>query len=79
MGQIEQGKQTRANMMRFIREYFRIHGYAPSYREIGEGCGLSSLSTIKSHMQRLIIEGYLETDAEPGSPRAFRVARGRRR
>lgn len=54
--------------------YIKIHGYAPSYREIAEGVKIKSTNTINYHVCSLIKEGYLETD-HPGSPRALRTSR----
>ena len=67
-----------ANMMEFIEEYFRIHGYAPSYREIGQGVGLRGTSSVYYHMKRLFDQGKIETDLPDrfSVPRAFRIARG---
>jgi repressor LexA len=67
-----------ANMMEFIEEYIRIHGYAPSYREIGQGVGLQGTSSVYYHMKRLFEQGRLETDLPDrfSVPRAFRIARG---
>ncbi len=67
--------ETRQKMIEFIKKYFDEHGYAPSIREIGDGVGLSSTSTVKQHMDRLFRDGALETEHPYGSPRAFRLAR----
>lgn len=53
--------------------YFEAHGYAPSIEEIGQACGMASKSTVHNHVTKLLLLGYLETDAEYGSPRAIRV------
>ena len=64
---------TREKIYNYIVQYIQEHGYAPSFREIGEAVGLKSTSSIHRHMLRLFNDGMLETDAEPGSPRAIRV------
>jgi repressor LexA len=46
-------------------------GYPPSVREIGEAVGLSSPSTVHSHLSALTKAGYLRRD--PSKPRAIEV------
>ena len=69
----EQGRQTRDRIMVAIVQYIGEHGYPPSVREIGAMVGLKSTSSVFAHMQRLITEGKLETDADLGTSRAIRV------
>ena len=57
----------------YIKGYFKAHGYAPTIREIQDGTEIKSLSTIQLHMERLHRLEYLASEAEFGSPRAFRV------
>ena len=59
---------------KYIKAYIAEHGYAPSYREIGTAVGLKSTSSVYAHMQDLFAEGILRTEAEEGTPRAFRIA-----
>lgn len=47
-------------ILTFIRSFAVIYGYLPTVREIGEGVGLKSTSSIHSHMQRLVDLGYIE-------------------
>lgn len=70
----KQGKQSRQRIMTYITDYITLHGYAPTFREIGAGVGLKSTSSIKNHIDKLIKSGKLETDAPFGTPRAIRVA-----
>ena len=42
------------------------------YRFIADALGIS-MSTVRRHIQELIDEEILETDAEPGTQRAFRI------
>jgi len=67
------GDYTRQDILAFITKHLEEHSYAPSYREIGAAVGLSSTSTIHSHIKTMIKEGTLETDTEPMEPRALRV------
>jgi repressor LexA len=46
-------------------------GYPPAVREIGEAVGLSSPSTVHSHLSALVKTGYLRRD--PTKPRAIEV------
>jgi len=46
-------------------------GYPPSVREIGDAVGLSSPSTVHSHLSTLANEGFIRRD--PSKPRAIEV------
>lgn len=46
-------------------------GYPPSVREIGQAVGLSSSSTVQSHLAALERKGYIRRD--PTKPRALEV------
>lgn len=54
-----------------IKENLRSKGYPPSVREIGEAVGLSSSSTVHSHLTKLESLGYIKRD--PTKPRAIDV------
>ena len=45
----------------FITDFSNSHGYAPSFREIGEHFNLSSPATIHAHVQSLKQKGMLKT------------------
>lgn len=55
----------------FIRAELHRCGYPPSVREIGEAVGLSSSSTVHSHLAALEAKGFLRRD--PTKPRALEV------
>ena len=55
----------------FIEQQMRDRGYPPSVREIGEAIGLTSPSTVHSHLNTLQRLGYLRRD--PTKPRAIEV------
>lgn len=55
----------------FIRETVAGRGYPPSVREIGEAVGLSSPSTVHSHLSSLARAGLIRRD--PTKPRAIEV------
>ena len=54
-----------------IERHLRIRGYPPSVREIGEAVGLTSPSTVHTHLSTLQRLGYLRRD--PSKPRAIEV------
>jgi repressor LexA len=55
----------------FIEAQMQDHGYPPSVREIGEAVGLTSPSTVHTHLNTLERLGYLRRD--PTKPRAIEV------
>lgn len=55
----------------FILSEIARKGYPPSVREIGSAVGLSSSSTVHSHLAALERKGYLRRD--PTKPRALEV------
>ena len=55
----------------FILDTVTGRGYPPSVREIGDAVGLSSPSTVHSHLSALVDQGYLRRD--PSKPRAIEV------
>ena len=55
----------------FIRAEIHRRGYPPSVREIGEAVGLSSSSTVHSHLAALEAKGFIRRD--PSKPRALEV------
>jgi repressor LexA len=60
-------RQTR--ILEVIRDFTAEHGYPPSVREIGERVGLSSSSTVQSHLKTLEKRGLIHRD--PTKPRAL--------
>ena len=63
-------KQQR--ILEVIRAFTSERGYPPSVREIGERVGLSSSSTVQSHLKTLERRGLLRRD--PTKPRALVAA-----
>ena len=62
----------RRQILEFIAEQIRDRGYPPSVREIGEAVGLTSSSTVHTHLQVLQRDGFLRRD--PTKPRAIAVS-----
>jgi repressor LexA len=58
-------------ILEVIEKSMRDRGYPPSVREIGESVGLTSPSTVHSHLESLQRMGYLFRD--PTKPRALEV------
>ncbi|MEO6652679.1 MAG: transcriptional repressor LexA [Ilumatobacteraceae bacterium] len=58
-------------ILEFISAQMSDRGYPPSVREIGEAVGLTSPSTVHSHLNTLSRLGYLRRD--PTKPRAIEV------
>lgn len=58
-------------ILRLILDTVDRRGYPPSVREIGDAVGLSSPSTVHSHLSALVDRGYLRRD--PSKPRAIEV------
>src|SRR5579863_4640251 len=61
----------RRQILDFIALQIRERGFPPSVREIGEAVGLTSSSTVHTHLQVLQREGFLQRD--PTKPRAIVV------
>ena len=61
-------------ILEFIRREIKRKGYPPAVREIGEAVGLSSSSTVHSHLTVLEEKGYIRRD--PTKPRAIEVLVG---
>jgi repressor LexA len=55
----------------FVRAEVSRRGFPPSVREIGEAVGLSSSSTVHSHLAALEAKGFVKRD--PSKPRALEV------
>jgi repressor LexA len=59
------------SILEYIEQQIRERGYPPSVREIGDAVGLTSPSTVHSHLNTLQRLGYLRRD--PTKPRAIEV------
>lgn len=60
-------------IVEMIQTALAERGYPPSMREIGDACGLASLSSVTHQLSRLQELGYLRR--VPGKPRAMEVIR----
>ena len=71
MSMSEQLTARQRGILDVIETSMRERGYPPSVREIGEAVGLTSPSTVHSHLASLERMGYLKRD--PTKPRAMEV------
>ena len=62
---------TRVRIRQFIIYYISSNGYPPTVREIWNGIGLKSTSTVHSHLQNMRLIGVIEGEID--KPRAIRV------
>ena len=67
-----EGTAIKEEIYRYIARYISKHVYPLSYKEIADELSISA-KTVKKHMDELVADGILETDAEPGAQRAFRI------
>lgn len=63
--------KKQADILAFIVEYVKEHGYAPSYREVGSNFGIGSTATVHEHVKNLERKGYLSSD--PDAARSIEV------
>lgn len=60
---------TTEAVLTFVTQFVERHGWSPSLGEIGAGVGLSSTSTVKYHIDKLVRSGDLA--ARRGHPRSL--------
>ncbi|EKD49485.1 MAG: hypothetical protein ACD_63C00125G0003 [uncultured bacterium] len=58
----------------YIEEFMKSAGFAPSYREIAEHFGLSSVATVHDHIKSLEDKGYISISE--GSARSIEILDG---
>lgn len=68
---MERLTQRQQQIFDFIKDEVKKKGYPPSVREIGEGIGLRSSSTVHAHLEKLEQKGYIRRD--PTKPRAIEI------
>lgn len=51
--------RVQRELLNFIADFISTHGYGPSYREIMNGLGLKSVSTVATHVNNLTMQGLL--------------------
>lgn len=55
----ERSTKKQKELLSFVDEFIKEHGYGPSYREVMNGLGYKSVSTVAVHIDGLISKGYL--------------------
>jgi repressor LexA len=63
--------ESATNLLYFIQHYTEEHGFAPTYREMMDGTGAKSKSTIHGWIAQLESHGRIKR--MPGNARALRV------
>lgn len=59
MGTLPVLTMRQKSVLKFITAFIETEGYAPSLEEIKDHFGLSAVSTVHEHLERLIEKGYL--------------------
>ena len=55
----ERSTRKQKELLDYVAAFIGEHGYGPSYREIMNGLGYKSVSTVAIHIDGLIAKGYL--------------------
>jgi repressor LexA len=55
----ERSTKRQKELLDFVADFIGEHGYGPSYREVMNGLGYRSVSTVAIHINGLISRGYL--------------------
>lgn len=63
--------KRQSGILGVIRQSIQERGWAPTVKEIGEAVGLSSTSTVHSHLESLQKKGFLRRN--PHKPRALEL------
>lgn len=71
MSETKELSERQLQVLVYIKDTVAARGYPPSVREIGQAVGLSSPSTVHSHLSALVKAGFLRRDAT--KPRAIEV------
>lgn len=66
---VDRGKT--AQILHFVCEFTAEHGFGPTIREIGNGVGLRSTSTVSDYLVRMTRDGLITSI--PGTPRSIHV------
>ena len=64
-------KERHEQIRDYIVQYTISHGWPPSVREIGEGVGLESTSSVQLHLKQMADAGIITM--VPGQPRCITV------
>jgi SOS-response transcriptional repressor LexA len=56
----ERSTKRQRELLLWVDAFIKEHGYGPSYREVMNGLGYKSVSTVAVHINGLIERGYLQ-------------------
>ena len=70
----ERSTKKQRELLLFVDAFIKQYGYGPSYREIMNGLGYKSVSTVAVHIDGLIARGYLRK--RDNSARSLEVVSG---
>jgi SOS-response transcriptional repressor LexA len=71
MTNLERGEDTRKRIMKFIKDYWKKNGCAPSLTEIAEGVSLSTHNSVRTHL--LVLQNEGKVAWQPGKMRTIRL------
>ncbi len=63
MEDVQDLTKRQRQVLEFLRDWGRLNPYPPTVREIGDGLGMSSPSTVQAHLNSLEAKGYIKRDA----------------
>jgi len=52
-------KPRRQQILDYLYTYQKRNGFVPTYREIGEACGLKSVASVNYQLQQLAASGHI--------------------
>ena len=58
-------------VLNYLEDFLEENGYSPSYREIMNGLGLTSVSAVAEHIDNLVAKGVVRKN--PGEARSIEV------
>jgi DNA-binding transcriptional ArsR family regulator len=65
--------KRQAHTFEFIKLFLATNGYPPTIREIAEGIGVLSSSTVHGHLERLENKGYIKRNSAGGRSRSLQI------
>jgi SOS-response transcriptional repressor LexA len=57
---VKKPSKKQRQLLDFIDNFIKAHGFAPSYREIMRSLDYASVSTVATHIENLVLLGYLQ-------------------
>ncbi len=61
---MKQATERQMRVLRYVEEFQRAHGYAPTIREMCEALGIRSTNGITDHLAALERKGYIRRDQD---------------